>query len=222
MYSYKFYKINNDMLFIMEQKNTKTNLKLIDSENFEKFYMYSKNFWNFENVLQNFFSKLEILFTFKTGKTLTFINHKKTFSKAIEHKLYIEKEQNQFYRFVKYIYLKKKLKKNLPNFINYNLLKPNNSAVENAFGDFSLDFFLKFTNLILIKCSKIILFGFTMIPVAFGALGSGMLFGLFNIASSRNPDEGDKLYGNTLVAFALIETFIFLGLIVSAAVTFIL
>lgn len=61
-----------------------------------------------------------------------------------------------------------------------------------------------------------------MIPVAFGALGSGMLFGLFNIASSRNPEEGDKLYGNTLVAFALIETFIFLGLIVSAAVTFIL
>lgn len=61
----------------------------------------------------------------------------------------------------------------------------------------------------------------TMLPIAFSSVGCGILFGLFSVAASRNPDEYDKLYGSTLVAFALVETFVFLGLIVGFLVSLI-
>ena len=61
-----------------------------------------------------------------------------------------------------------------------------------------------------------------MLPIAFSSLGCGLVFGLFLLASSRNPEESENLYGTTLVAFALIETFVFLGLIVSIVVNFLL
>ena len=75
--------------------------------------------------------------------------------------------------------------------------------------------------IILIKCSKIFVFASAMLPIAFSTTGCGVLFGLFSLASARNPEESEKLYGSTLVAFALMETFVFLGLIVGILVTFI-
>lgn len=57
-----------------------------------------------------------------------------------------------------------------------------------------------------------------MLPISFSAVGCGLLFGSFLLSSARNPDESEKLFGSTLVAFALIETFVFLGLIVSVMV----
>jgi len=53
------------------------------------------------------------------------------------------------------------------------------------------------------------------VPMALGSLGTGVLFGQFVVASARNPDEYERLYGTSLTAFALIETFSFLALIVA-------
>ena len=53
----------------------------------------------------------------------------------------------------------------------------------------------------------------TFVPMAFGGLATGLLFGNFLVASARNPDEYERLYGTCLTAFALIETFSFLSLI---------
>ena len=69
--------------------------------------------------------------------------------------------------------------------------------------------------MIIVKFAKIIIIGFTTIPMAFGALSCGLLFGFLIIASARNPDEGEKLYGVALTAFALIESFSFLAIVVT-------
>lgn len=55
---------------------------------------------------------------------------------------------------------------------------------------------------------------FCFLPMSFGALGTGLLFGQFLIAASRNPSEYERMYGTCLTAFALIETFSFLSLVV--------
>lgn len=69
--------------------------------------------------------------------------------------------------------------------------------------------------MVLLKCFKVLIIGFSTIPMAFGALSTGVLFGNLIVATSRNPDEGEKLYGNALTAFALIETFSFLAIVVT-------
>jgi len=61
----------------------------------------------------------------------------------------------------------------------------------------------------------VLIIGFTTIPMAFGALGTGILFGSLIVAGARNPEESEKLYGNALTAFALIETFSFLAIVVT-------
>jgi len=53
----------------------------------------------------------------------------------------------------------------------------------------------------------------TSMPMAMGALGTGLLFGNLVIAAARNPDEGEKLFGTCMTAFALIESFSFLSCI---------
>jgi len=69
--------------------------------------------------------------------------------------------------------------------------------------------------MILIRCTKLILMGLCFLPMSFGALGTGVLFGQFLVAASRNPEEFEKLYGTCLTAFALIETFSFLAIVVA-------
>lgn len=87
-----------------------------------------------------------------------------------------------------------------------------------------MQFWVKFKHLIkiykltLIKCAKIITMGSVMIPIAFCALSVGILFGCYNIAASRNPDEAESIYSSSMTSFVLIETFAFLGLAVCAVV----
>lgn len=57
-----------------------------------------------------------------------------------------------------------------------------------------------------------------MLPIAFAALSTGILFAGFNIAVSRNPDEAETLFNNTLMGFAFIETFIFLSFFIGFVV----
>lgn len=51
----------------------------------------------------------------------------------------------------------------------------------------------------LISAFKLLLIGFGMFPVAFSALGAGVLFGAYNLAVARNPEEKDSLFANTIM-----------------------
>lgn len=75
--------------------------------------------------------------------------------------------------------------------------------------------------MLLVLASKILVFGGCMMPIAFGALGTGLLFGAYNISASRNPEEIENLFNSTLLGFALVETFVFLSFFLAAVVYFI-
>ena len=70
----------------------------------------------------------------------------------------------------------------------------------------------------LVTAFKLLLIGFSMLPVGFAALGAGILFASYNLAVARNPEEQPSLFGNTIVWFAFIESFLFIG--VGVAVVF--
>lgn len=70
----------------------------------------------------------------------------------------------------------------------------------------------------ILMATKILTFSFAMYPIAFAALSVGILFSSYNIAVARNPEESESLFSTTMMAFALIETFVFMGLLVSVIV----
>jgi F0F1-type ATP synthase membrane subunit c/vacuolar-type H+-ATPase subunit K len=47
-----------------------------------------------------------------------------------------------------------------------------------------------------------------------GAIGTGVLFCGFLVASSRNPEEQENFFSYTLIGFALIESYIFIGTLI--------
>lgn len=55
-------------------------------------------------------------------------------------------------------------------------------------------------------------YGLVSLPVAFGALSTGILFSSLTTSTARNPEEAAQLFSNTLIGFALVETFIFIGI----------
>lgn len=65
--------------------------------------------------------------------------------------------------------------------------------------------------MLLVLAVKTLVLGGCMLPIAFGALGVGILFSCYNLALSRNPEESEALFNGTLMGFALIETFIFMS-----------
>ncbi len=75
--------------------------------------------------------------------------------------------------------------------------------------------------MLLILASKIMVFGFCMLPIMGAAVGTGILFASYNIAVSRNPEEVENIFNTTLMGFALIETFVFLSFVLGAIVFFI-
>ena len=72
--------------------------------------------------------------------------------------------------------------------------------------------------MLLIKAVKTLVLGGCMLPIAFGALGTVILFSGYNIAVSRNPEESENLFNATLMGFAFIETFVFLSFFLGAVV----
>ena len=60
--------------------------------------------------------------------------------------------------------------------------------------------------------------GINSTPLAFSSLSLGVLFGLSNIAIARNPEMEKVLFTNSLIAFALMETFIFMNIGISFVV----
>ena len=68
--------------------------------------------------------------------------------------------------------------------------------------------------MLLVLAVKFLVLGGCMLPIAFGVVGTGVLFAGYNLAVSRNPEENENLFNSTLMGFALMETFIFLSFIV--------
>ena len=56
------------------------------------------------------------------------------------------------------------------------------------------------------------MFGLATLPVAAGAIATGCVFGSMNLGLSRNPEMKAELFTNSLISFALIETFVFIGI----------
>jgi F0F1-type ATP synthase membrane subunit c/vacuolar-type H+-ATPase subunit K len=74
--------------------------------------------------------------------------------------------------------------------------------------------------MLLVTCTKILVLGGVMVTLAGAAVGTGILFAGYLIALSRNPEESDNLFNATLMAFALIETFVFLACICGLGIFF--
>jgi len=72
--------------------------------------------------------------------------------------------------------------------------------------------------MLLVLAFKVLVLGGCMLPIAFGALGTGVLFAGYNLAVSRNPEETENLFNTTLMGFALMETFVFLSFIAGAII----
>lgn len=72
----------------------------------------------------------------------------------------------------------------------------------------------------LVMAAKIFIFAFAMIPIAFAALATGIIFGCFLLGVSRNPLEKDTLFSNSMVAFIIVESFVFTALLVCIIVWF--
>ena len=70
----------------------------------------------------------------------------------------------------------------------------------------------------LVSSTKLLTFSFVMYPISFAALSVGVLFASYNISVARNPEEAEGLFSTIMMAFALIETFVFMGLLVSIVV----
>jgi F0F1-type ATP synthase membrane subunit c/vacuolar-type H+-ATPase subunit K len=62
--------------------------------------------------------------------------------------------------------------------------------------------------MLLVLAVKTLVLGGCMLPIAFGALGTGILFAGYNVALARNPEEVENLFNTTLMGFALMETYL--------------
>lgn len=68
---------------------------------------------------------------------------------------------------------------------------------------------------------KFLAIGFITITLAGASIGTGILFAGYSVAVSRNPEEAENLFNTALMAFALIETFVFMSFLVGAIIYFI-
>jgi len=66
---------------------------------------------------------------------------------------------------------------------------------------------------LLVLVAKTLVLGGCMLPIALGALGTGILFAGYNLAVARNPEESEGIFNTTLMGYALIETFVFMSFI---------
>jgi F0F1-type ATP synthase membrane subunit c/vacuolar-type H+-ATPase subunit K len=74
--------------------------------------------------------------------------------------------------------------------------------------------------MLLLTCAKVLVLGGIMFTLAGAAIGTGILFAGYLLAIARNPEESDNLFNATLMAFALIETFVFLACLCGLVIFF--
>lgn len=75
-------------------------------------------------------------------------------------------------------------------------------------------------SLLAITASKFIALGLISVTLAGAAIGTGVLFAGYNVGAARNPEEAENLFNTSLMAFALIETFVFLAILIGAVIFF--
>lgn len=68
--------------------------------------------------------------------------------------------------------------------------------------------------MLLVLAAKVLVLG-GCLPLAFGILGTGILFACYNLAVARNPEETETIFNSTIMGFALMESFVFLSFVVS-------
>jgi F0F1-type ATP synthase membrane subunit c/vacuolar-type H+-ATPase subunit K len=69
-----------------------------------------------------------------------------------------------------------------------------------------------------ILAAKYLAISFITITLGGAAIGTGVLFNGYLTAAAKNPEESETLFNTTLMAFALIETFVFLAILVGGVI----
>ena len=72
--------------------------------------------------------------------------------------------------------------------------------------------------MLIITAAKMLVIASVMTTLAGAALGTAVLFAGYLVGASRNPEEAENLFNTTLMAFALIETFVFLSFLIAGLV----
>ena len=54
-----------------------------------------------------------------------------------------------------------------------------------------------------------------MLPIAFATIAVGILFGCYNLAASKNPEEAESIYNSSMTIFILIESFVFTAMVIA-------
>jgi F0F1-type ATP synthase membrane subunit c/vacuolar-type H+-ATPase subunit K len=75
--------------------------------------------------------------------------------------------------------------------------------------------------LLAITASKFIALGLISVTLCGAAIGPGVLFAGYKKSIEINPDKAENLFNTSLMAFALIETFVFLAILIGAVIYFI-
>jgi F0F1-type ATP synthase membrane subunit c/vacuolar-type H+-ATPase subunit K len=74
--------------------------------------------------------------------------------------------------------------------------------------------------MLILLASKMIVVASVMITLGGASVGTGILFAGYLNGAARNPEEAENLFNTSLMAFALIETFVFLSFLVAGLVYF--
>ena len=72
--------------------------------------------------------------------------------------------------------------------------------------------------MLILVASKMLVIAGVMTTLAGASLGTGVVFAGYLTGAARNPEEAENLFNTTLMAFALIETFVFLSFLIAALV----
>lgn len=72
--------------------------------------------------------------------------------------------------------------------------------------------------MLIVMASKMLVIAGVMTTLAGAALGTAVLFAGYLLGVARNPEESENLFNTTLMAFALIETFVFLSFLIAGLV----
>lgn len=74
--------------------------------------------------------------------------------------------------------------------------------------------------MLIVLAAKILAIGLISTTLGGGAIGTGVLFSGYNQGAAKNPEEGENLFNTSLMAFALIETFIFISILIGGVIYF--
>lgn len=72
--------------------------------------------------------------------------------------------------------------------------------------------------MLILNAAKMFVFAGVMITLGGAALGTAVLFASYNLSVAKNPEESENLFNTTLMAFALVETFVFLSFLIAGVV----